>query len=474
MTISRQDVDRQIDKMSKLPILPQILVKLNQVAEDSHASAEDLGRIILKDQALTLRILRVVNSAFYRHRRQRPITTVSKAVVFIGFNGIRRLALGMSVCDVLRAAEQVPMVQGFWSHSLATAITARLLAEKTGFTAKEEVFVGGLVHDIGKLVLARCAPDHYAGLLQDVATPTPLRARERRLCGLSHAQAGKRLARLWGLPSILEEVIGDHHAYDSKGLGPALPPALRLVIAANRFSQLVLSRPQPAAARRAVRSVQEVAHLNDLQIDALYTDVVQEFTDLAKAFSIENLPAEIGKWQSGQERPEIDRDELIVQLQAISAAMVSQPDPNLLVELILDGLMATLAVDRLFLLVRCPTTGRLVCRASRGSVTTAQEEAFSLPIEPDAAGPADGGFSDELLATLQAEEFATIPLHYHDTCEGLLWLDNPLSERLLSKPLLETAATFANSLALVLGGFLCPGSRASESRSPVAIDSGLC
>jgi putative nucleotidyltransferase with HDIG domain len=465
--VDRETIDRQIDRMSKLPILPQILVRLNQVASDSGSSAEDLGKVILKDQSLTLRILKVVNSAYYQRRGREQVTTVSKAVVLIGFNGVRRLALGMSVCDTLRSADELPGMERFWAHSLATAITARLLAELSGHPSKEEAFVAGLVHDIGKLVLARCEPELYARLLAEHGSDGPLRAAERQAFGLSHAQAGKKLARRWGLPGALEEVIGDHHGYESTGLGGGLPLLLRIVIAANRFSPGVLAPPDDAAALEVARLLDEALDVNGLEAEVLYENVVQEYTDLAQTFGVPALPPQSENWVSRVARPEVDRDELLARLADVAAAMAAGEEPERLAGRILEGILAAVALDRLFLLVPDGAAG-LVCRAGRsqgsrpaltafaplssGSSAAWCGEALRRPLHvPDiaAAPPAElpGAEIPELLGVTS---FATLPVTFRGRPLGVLWLDNPTSGRPLSATVREAVAPLAHQLALVL------------------------
>jgi len=477
MHVSREQVDQQIEKMAKLPIVPQILIKLNKVATNNHASAEDLGKIILKDQALTLRILKVVNSAYYRRHRQERITTVSKAVVLIGFDGVRRLALGMSVHDMLRSAGEVPYVQDFWSHSLAGAISARLLSDRFGYPAKEEAFVAGLVHDIGKLILARCAPDIYAKLLAESPSQDEFRARERQYFGLSHVQAGKKLAKLWGMPDILQGVIGDHHAHDNKPLPSGMPMLHRLVVITNRFIPLILDQPDDTQAEAILAGLSSATGMNELEIEDFLSNVIQEYSDLAQAFELGSLPPPKTRYLTRQVGPDVDHDEMILQLNDISAALIAQWTPDELIDRVLDGILATLPVERLFLTGFQDGTGQLHCLRHRGAASEKQAAALTLPRaelnfgEIDPAGEATlltrptliqdpatltglGSGATHLFATLRSGELAILPLNFHNQPVGLLWMDNPNSGRRLTEPMLEAATTFGNSLALVLGSLL--------------------
>lgn len=282
---TREEVDRQIDRLSDLPVLPQVLIRLNAVAEDDHASADDLGRIILKDQALTMRLLKVVNSAYYRTSRHEVVTTVSKAVIILGFNGIRRLCLGLSVHDMLRTASALPNVRDFWSHALATGITARLLAARIGYSPGEEAFVAGLVHDIGRIVLVRCDAGLYGQIMAEAPTSSALRQRERTAFGMSHAVAGRKLARRWCLPAALEEPIGEHHAHEGNTLA-STSSLLRLVIGANRFSHVMMARPDRSSLCSARSELAVSLGINLVQVQSLHEEALAEYDELAQVFDV--------------------------------------------------------------------------------------------------------------------------------------------------------------------------------------------
>ncbi len=472
MMVSREQVETQLEKMSKLPVLPQILVNLNRVASDEAASAEDLGKVILKDQSLTMRVLKVVNSAYYRRHSRQRITTVTKAVVILGFNGIRRLALGLSVFEMLRSASKVPALHDFWCHSLLTAIGARLLAVKGGYTYEEEAFVCGLVHDIGKLVLAYCAPEEYGRILSETSDRSSVRRLEREIFGLHHGQAGRKLAARWGMPPVVLEAISEHHRFDLKEAGDDLSPLLQAVIGADRLATVILRQSTDQEASRAAEYLVRRFDLNHLEIEELQNAVVEEYADLAQVFQLDGGP-EPARTESPAEsrtRPEVDRDEMLLQLQQIVAAAASAKPAGELVSLILDGLMATLAVERLFLVLLDENRTAFRCHSSRGRATPAQELLFAQAATEDSllvycvreGGAILHGDDDapwracrtadmDRLDETGPDGAAVLPLVFRNQALGLLWLDNPCSRRALTAAAVEAAVPFANNLALVLG-----------------------
>ena len=161
------DVFAQIEKMGELPSLPQTLLQIQKVASDDRSSAEDLAGCILRDQSLTMRVLKVVNSAVYRRSDDEEIRTVHRAVICMGFETVRKLALGLSVFDMMSRLSRSPELVGIARHSLVTAGLAQLLAEASGKVPAEEAFVAALVHDVGKVVLLECTPRPWTAAAGD-------------------------------------------------------------------------------------------------------------------------------------------------------------------------------------------------------------------------------------------------------------------------------------------------------------------
>ena len=204
-------LDNLIQQIGSLPTLPSVIVQVNEKVSNPKTSAFDLARTILEDQALTARLLRLVNSPFYGFPRR--IATVSEAVTILGFHPVRNLLLTASVVDLL-VGEEMPEFSpiGLWEHSIGAAVAASLLARYARHEDREEVFVAGLLHDVGKLVLFQFATKEFVKVLETArAEDTTIRAAEQRLLGFTHDQVGRALAERWRLPVRLIEAIGCHH-----------------------------------------------------------------------------------------------------------------------------------------------------------------------------------------------------------------------------------------------------------------------
>jgi putative nucleotidyltransferase with HDIG domain len=194
-----------------LPTLPTVLSKIISTLDDPRSSAGDLDQIIRHDQSLTTKLLAVANSAYYGFRHE--VTTVSRAVVAIGYTEVRNLCLGMGLMGFLDPAtfKDTPRAESLWLHSLAVSEGSRIISKWTGVAESEMAFTAGLLHDIGKVVLAAFYPEEIDELKRLMKKKDLSFPEAESEMGISHAEVGKEVAVYWELPPILVEVIGGHH-----------------------------------------------------------------------------------------------------------------------------------------------------------------------------------------------------------------------------------------------------------------------
>jgi putative nucleotidyltransferase with HDIG domain len=215
MEFDEASVRQSISKLKDLPTLPQVAAKVMQVVSNPMTAASDLNEVISVDQALTAKVLRLANSAYYGFPQE--ITTLTQAVVILGFNTIRNLALSVSVHKMLFEGGDQGLFsfRDFWKHSVGTAIAAKMLAKKVGLKSEENAFTAGLMHDIGKNFFHQ--RDHAAYLLvlrRSLEAGLPLWRCERESFGMDHAQVGGWMAEKWNLPADLCRAIARHHEPD--------------------------------------------------------------------------------------------------------------------------------------------------------------------------------------------------------------------------------------------------------------------
>lgn len=206
---------RIIEDISKLPSLPEIATRLMEVVNSPDTSADDAASLIEKDPALTSTLLRMANSAFYG--MPRTVSSVSSAVVILGFNTIRSIVLSASILKVFSSRMGVEQFkhQRFWRHSILCAIGAKLIAKQLMHTLMldpESAFCAGILHDIGKLIFEQYVPEEFSKACNHaVENKMSLVKAEKEVMGITHAEIGNFIADKWALPLDLENALVYHH-----------------------------------------------------------------------------------------------------------------------------------------------------------------------------------------------------------------------------------------------------------------------
>lgn len=215
--------------IDSLPTLPVIAGSVMDCLNDPNSSIQDVADVILRDQSMSVKILKLVNSAFYGFPKR--IGTLSHAISILGFETVRGLVLGISILDTFRVKEFDLL--HFWEHSIRTASLMSFLADKFCYPRRDEAFTVGLIHDVGKLVFMLKAPDIYRQIvLQGEANPnTHPCEQENELLQMDHAFAGAQVARSWNFPSSYVHAIETHH--QRPGLPLDLPALKEMVYLAN-------------------------------------------------------------------------------------------------------------------------------------------------------------------------------------------------------------------------------------------------
>ncbi len=216
--MSTPDLNRIIGKIEDLPTLPRTVLKITELVNNPKSSAKDLARIITDDQVLTARLLKLVNSSFYGFPQR--ISTVTGAIVLLGFDAIRNLLLTTSVFDVFSNNKKSSRFnqEKFWDHSLGCAVGAKVIGNAMRHDRIEELFVSGLLHDIGKIVEMMFLPKQFSKITDYVNDNNILmRTAEEALLGYTHAEIGKLLGERWNLPPKLISIIAHHHQPSAAG-----------------------------------------------------------------------------------------------------------------------------------------------------------------------------------------------------------------------------------------------------------------
>jgi len=195
-----------------LPLLPAIFQQFTDKLDDPGAKAEDFAEIISSDPSLTVKLLKIVNSAYYSFTA--TITDVSHAITIVGLTELRELILAVSVVEFFDdLPNQIVNMNTFWHHSVMTGLLARELQNTSAFRTRQSMFTAGMLHDIGSLVFYNRLPEIARSVLEVSDRENKVRYLvERSNLGFDHANIGGELVRHWGLPGFLVEVIDCHHA----------------------------------------------------------------------------------------------------------------------------------------------------------------------------------------------------------------------------------------------------------------------
>jgi len=229
--------EQLIRDYKELVSLPEITLRINEMVNDPDCDIDSIGKLLSQDPALAVRLLGIANSPFYGFSTE--ISTVTRAIAVLGINKIRDIVLSASAT---KAFDGIPVdiiaVDDFWQHSLYCGVLGQTLAKQTKLDA-DAVFIAGLLHDVGQLILFNRYPQEmHEVILRTIEGESPLTmvAAEHERLGTDHTQVGAELARSWHLPAHIEAVIAWHHAPEN---ATSHQQEVALIYIANAVAQML-------------------------------------------------------------------------------------------------------------------------------------------------------------------------------------------------------------------------------------------
>ncbi len=206
-------VAKAIAAVGEIATLPEVTVKIIEVVEDPKGTARDLHNVIKQDPALSAKVLKVVNSAFYGLPGQ--VASVDRAIVLLGLSAVKNISIAASISRMFKSGNQLEYFDAkqMWVHSLAVSVCAKRICIAAGDVAgHDEVFLAGLIHDLGILIERQAFPDQLNEIARRSADGSESWLDlERELIGPTHQELGDALTTKWKFPRHLRAAVGYHH-----------------------------------------------------------------------------------------------------------------------------------------------------------------------------------------------------------------------------------------------------------------------
>ena len=230
-------LDELLEQDSELFSLPEIYIRVSELMENENSASAQIGKVVETDPALSSRILKMVNSAFYGIPK--TIASISQAITILGRDRLRQILIGTVLSGVFgKAQSPVLVMEDFWYHSVKTAILARHLGNDSEISNEaESLFTAGLLHEIGRLIMAQKIPEQSSAIQKAIDMEgEDIMAAESRILGFTHCDVGGAFIEKWGLPALLADVAKFHH---SPQLSESYTAETDIIYLANNLVSLV-------------------------------------------------------------------------------------------------------------------------------------------------------------------------------------------------------------------------------------------
>ncbi|MCP4443916.1 MAG: HDOD domain-containing protein [Myxococcales bacterium] len=284
----RVSTDSVVKKVDNLPTLPLVAMKVGEMVNDPTVTATEIAVTMAEDPSLSAKVLKLVNSPYYAIPG--GVNDVQRAISFIGFNTLHQVVLSVSVLDALKTPKGSSFdAKGLWTHSLAVGSCAEVLAEHIRFRQGGACFTAGLLHDVGKIALAKASPKLFGGALDDARQNGKCMSDAEKDIGLpSHEKIGSRLAKKWKFPFELALPIEHHHATHRNSvrneLAPSLMSLVDIVSVADEMARVFQlgDSGSPSPEKHDFDALKRLG-LSTISVDKIYTELMRKL-EVSKSF----------------------------------------------------------------------------------------------------------------------------------------------------------------------------------------------
>lgn len=216
-----------VGAVDDLPTIPLVATKILQLLDDPDVSTEEIADLMLTDQVMTARVMKLLNSPVYKPTQE--ITSLKRALVYLGLRHVRELALTTSVINAFDGTSGALELNSFWEHSFGVGMVSKIIAQMVGYQDLEKAYIAGIIHDLGEVFLSNFMRDPFMEVLEYIkAHPVKLVDAEEKLLGTTHCEIGLCMARKWNFPEAYCDVIAYHHSPQEATVDPILSAIVNL------------------------------------------------------------------------------------------------------------------------------------------------------------------------------------------------------------------------------------------------------
>ena len=210
-----------VGAVDDLPTIPIVATKVLQLLDDPDVSVEEIADLMLSDQVMTARVMKLINSPVYKPTQE--ITSLKRALVYLGLRHVRELALTTSVINAFDGTSGALELNAFWEHSFGVGMVSKIIAQKIGYQDLEKAYIAGIIHDLGEVFLSNFLREPFLEVLEYIKVhPVKLVDAEAELLGTTHCEIGLCMARKWNFPDAYCDVIAYHHNPSEATVDPIL------------------------------------------------------------------------------------------------------------------------------------------------------------------------------------------------------------------------------------------------------------
>jgi len=445
----------------EIPIFKSTVNSISRLTALDHASTSELASVILRDPALTVRILKFANSTFYASAG--PATsTITRALVVLGFSAVRELSLSLAIIDSLLTSEFRAQVQELMANAFHAAVQVRAIADQKGEGSVEEIFIATLLLDLGEMAFYCTATDEEIAALREAASRPGVSAAQaqQQTLGFAFEELTRSLVADWKVSPTLNSFLLTPDAQDVRS------KCIRL---GRTFAKVIAQGWGNSEVEKATRAIADFANVSVAETKKFLTNGARLAAEVARNYGAQNVArlipgGEEAAAREGEEglTPSYPAPDLSLQLKILrelSSIMRSKPDLNLVLEILLEGIHRGVGMDRAVFALYAPVRSQIRAKYVLGVDAESLLEQFTFPVDTGIGNPffdtlfgkgaglwvrnvLESGFSQLVTAQIRdilaAKSFFLTPIIVGGKPIGLFYADRHPSRRALDMAAFES------------------------------------